>query len=133
MRRMLSLMPLFMAALLAMAAQASPMRPKSDLPRWLQARVDRYAVLPPEQSAQAVWLISVKGRSAYLEVAPCCDQLNPLFAPDGTLLCHPSGGLTGIGDGRCPHPADRDRAPRLLWVHPHVDARHLTPPQLSAP
>ncbi|HET8693297.1 MAG TPA: hypothetical protein VFM33_01360 [Aquabacterium sp.] len=133
MRRMLRLMPLLMAALLALAAQASPMRPKSDLPRWLQAKVDRYAVLPPEQSAQAVWQISVQGRPAYLEIAPCCDQLNPLFDSQGHLLCHPSGGLTGIGDGRCPHPADRNRAPQLLWVHPHVHAGQLVPPQLSAP
>ncbi|HET8871644.1 MAG TPA: hypothetical protein VFM48_14445 [Aquabacterium sp.] len=133
MRCMHGLMPLFLAAFLAMSAQASPMRPTSDLPRWLQAKVDRYAALPPEQAAQAVWQIQVRGQPAYLEIAPCCDQLNPLFDAQGRLMCHPSGGLTGIGDGRCPHPADRGQSPRLIWTHPRASAPASPPPQLSAP
>ncbi|WP_295528587.1 hypothetical protein [uncultured Pseudacidovorax sp.] len=41
------------------------------------------------------------GRRAYLLTSPCCDQFNYLYSAEGVLLCAPSGGLTGRGDGKC--------------------------------
>lgn len=41
------------------------------------------------------------GRRAYLLTPPCCDQFNHLYSVDGVLLCAPSGGLSGRGDGSC--------------------------------
>lgn len=46
------------------------------------------------------------GQLVYLHMAPCCDQYNKVYNADGRYLCAPSGGFTGLGDGRCP-----------AWVH----------------
>ncbi|WP_295551974.1 hypothetical protein [uncultured Pseudacidovorax sp.] len=45
-----------------------------------------------------VWYL---GQRAYLLTPPCCDLFNHLYSAEGRLLCAPSGGLTGRGDGSC--------------------------------
>jgi hypothetical protein len=32
----------------------------------------------------------------------CCDIWSELYDAEGTLVCHPDGGITGGGDGNCP-------------------------------
>ena len=32
----------------------------------------------------------------------CCDIWSELYDAEGTLVCHPDGGITGGGDGQCP-------------------------------
>ena len=49
--------------------------------------------------------------------AGCCDQLDPLVDARGVLVCYPTGGYTGRGDGKClgalPPAAQR----REVWRH----------------
>ncbi len=42
-----------------------------------------------------------KGDTVYLFVPPCCDRFSELYDRDGKLICHPDGGITGKGDGKC--------------------------------
>ena len=57
------------------------------------------------------------GQLVYLHMALCCDQYNKAYNADGRYLCAPSGGFTGLGDGRCP-----------AWVR----KLRLSPPALAA-
>ncbi len=43
-----------------------------------------------------------QGDTVYLFVPPCCDRFSELYTSTGSLICHPSGGITGKGDGQCP-------------------------------
>lgn len=43
-----------------------------------------------------------KGVIYYYVTADCCDRFNELYNVQGELVCHPDGGFTGQGDGKCP-------------------------------
>jgi hypothetical protein len=53
---------------------------------------------PPQLIARYAY----QGEIVYHVVAPCCDRLDDLYDRPGTLLCHPTGGFGGHGDGQCP-------------------------------
>ena len=38
----------------------------------------------------------------YFLPSRCCDIYSDLYDEEGTLVCHPDGGITGGGDGNCP-------------------------------
>ncbi|SIR13567.1 hypothetical protein [Pseudacidovorax sp. RU35E] len=56
---------------------------------------------PSAQSILPLRRVRYLGQRAYLLTSPCCDLFNHLYSADGRLLCAPSGGLTGRGDGSC--------------------------------
>jgi len=54
---------------------------------------------------------------AYYVKAGCCDQLDPLVDARGVLVCYPSGGFTGRGDGKCPGALPPETERREVWRH----------------
>jgi len=50
----------------------------------------------------SIWEWKYNGAIYYYVTADCCDQFNELYNEDGNLICHPDGGYTGKGDGKCP-------------------------------
>jgi hypothetical protein len=53
---------------------------------------------PPQLIARYAY----HGEIVYYVVAPCCDHLDTLYDGPGAVLCYPTGGFSGHGDGRCP-------------------------------
>jgi len=87
------------------------------LPAWLAARVADYDAQPARTAPSAVHEVTYRGAPAYLVTAPCCDQFNPLYDARGVVICHPSGGFTGRGDGKCPEALPPDAPRREVWHH----------------
>ena len=87
------------------------------LPAWLAAMVADYDAQPARTAPGAVYALPYLGGTAYLVTTSCCDQFDPLYDARGVVLCHPSGGFSGRGDGKCPAhlPPDADR--REVWRH----------------
>ena len=87
------------------------------LPEWLRIRLADYDAQPGPAAPQAVYALRYGAGLAYYVQAGCCDQLDPLIDARGVILCHPTGGFTGRGDGRCPQalPATSER--REVWRH----------------
>ena len=87
------------------------------LPQWLRIRLADYDALPGPAAPRAVFEVRHGDGVAYYVQAGCCDQLDPLIDARGVLVCYPSGGFTGRGDGKCPGalPAPGDR--REVWRH----------------
>ena len=87
------------------------------LPEWLRIRLADYDAQPGPAAPRAVYEVPWRGGVAYYVQAGCCDQLDPLVDARGVLLCYPSGGFTGRGDGKCPGalPGPPDR--REVWRH----------------
>jgi hypothetical protein len=87
------------------------------LPAWLAALVADYDAQPARTAPAAIHALPYLGGTAYLVTTACCDQFDPLYDGRGVVICHPSGGFSGRGDGRCPAslppPADR----REVWHH----------------
>ena len=54
---------------------------------------------------------------AYYVKAGCCDQFDPLIDARGVLVCYPSGGFSGRGDGKCPGALPPVSERREVWRH----------------
>ena len=87
------------------------------LPEWLRIRLADYDAQPRPAAPQAVFEVRYGNGVAYLVLAGCCDQLNPLIDSHGVLVCYPSGGFTGRGDGKCPGALPPGDERREVWRH----------------
>jgi len=87
------------------------------LPEWLRIRLADYDAQPGSGAPRAVYAVPYGSGTAYLTRAGCCDQLDPLVDERGVLVCHPSGGITGRGDGKCPGPLPPAPQWREVWRH----------------
>ena len=57
----------------------------------------------------------------------CCDIWSDLFDAEGSLVCHPDGGITGGGDGQCPDLGELIRE-EIVWR----DERRSSPARSGA-
>jgi hypothetical protein len=89
----------------------------SGLPEWLRIRLADYDALPGPAAPRAVYEVPWRGGVAYYVQAGCCDQLDPLVDANGVLLCHPTGGFTGRGDGKCLEELPAVAHRREVWRH----------------
>ena len=65
--------------------------------------------------AATVYRYLYAGRYVYLFSSDCCDQYNYLYDKDCNVICAPSGGLTGKGDGRCSNFRQVATEETLIW------------------
>ena len=56
-----------------------------------------------------------QGKTVYLISSACCDQYNSLVDSDCQVICAPSGGITGKGDGKCNDFTDVAKYTRQIW------------------
>lgn len=71
------------------------------LPDWVKQKIAAYEANPERPEAIEIWQMKYKGQDAYLFIANCCDQYNPLYDNSGKIICAPSGGFSGQGNGLC--------------------------------
>ncbi len=69
---------------------------------WLQIKIWDYQSKPVSNPPRSVVKTTFEGKPVYYVPAVCCDIPSELYAEDGALMCYPSGGITGNGDGKCP-------------------------------
>jgi hypothetical protein len=87
------------------------------LPEWLRIRLADYDAQPGPAAPRAVYEVRYGDGVAYYVKAGCCDQLDPLVDAHGVLVCYPSGGFTGRGDGKCLGALPRESERREVWRH----------------
>ncbi len=103
-----------MLLLLLSACGGSP----SDVrPPWLfrliQEKLSEPVANPPARIVRQEYESGV-----YYYLPPeCCDAWSDLYDAEGTLVCHPDGGLTGEGDGNCPELGELLRE-EVVWRDP---------------
>ena len=56
-----------------------------------------------------------QGKTVYLISSNCCDQYNSLVDSDCQVICAPSGGITGKGDGKCNDFTNVAKFTRQIW------------------
>ena len=87
------------------------------LPQWLRIRLADYDAQPGTAAPRAVFEVPYRGGVAYYVQAGCCDQLDPLVDARGVIVCYPTGGFTGRGDGKCPEALPVAAHRREVWRH----------------
>jgi hypothetical protein len=62
-----------------------------------------------------IWAYKYNNQIVYLALADCCDQYDFLYNSNCNQLCAPSGGFSGIGDGKCADFHDKATDGKLVW------------------
>lgn len=70
--------------------------------KWVKQQIRAYEMPTNEGVSQVTRKVIYAGNSAYLIPSPCCDKFDYFYDSRGVILCAPSGGFTGRGDGSCP-------------------------------
>jgi hypothetical protein len=68
---------------------------------WLQVKIWEFQNQPVANPPRVVSKAVYEGKTVYYISAACCDIPSQLFDEDGKLICYPSGGIAGGGDGKC--------------------------------
>ena len=66
---------------------------------------------PPAEVNEYVY----QDKHVFLFSSNCCDQFNVVYDENCKVVCAPSGGFTGKGDGKCPGFSENARFVRLVW------------------
>lgn len=73
----------------------------NESPAWLEALKAQIVAEPLGQPPELLFRYRYRGEVVYYRPPRCCDVFGELYDAGGELLCHPDGGFTGRGDGRC--------------------------------
>ncbi len=82
---------------------------------WLAKTVETIKQQPVGNPPQEVWQFEYDGKIVIYIAPSCCDMMSELFDEIGNKLCAPDGGITGMGDGKCPDFFEKRKNPVLLW------------------
>jgi hypothetical protein len=96
---------------------------QADIPAFVSQLIARQHTGVGSVSAPgSIWRYQYRGRMVYY-VHPrfCCDLMSRLYDAEGKLLCYPSGGIAGGGDGECTDFFRERLDEELLW-RPGADA-----------
>ena len=112
-RLILPLLTLFMSV----ACAANPVAPDSEgsTLTWLTTLIRELQEQPVANPPAFIARYDYKGQTVYSLPQRCCDIMGVLYRPDGSVLCHPDGGLNGAGDGKCTDFFVERRNERIIW------------------
>ena len=112
MKRALVMMILSACLISANYAQAAP---ADENPQWIRDLIARFQREPVGSPPRSIWRYEYKGQTVYYVPAQCCDQFSQLFDAKGKSICAPNGGLSGMGDGKCPDFFKGRKNENLVW------------------
>jgi hypothetical protein len=108
-------------------ASKAPLKPDADrataaVPIRLQTLIaDTLAAAPTNPPTQII-SYRYRGQSVYYRPPYCCDVQGVVFDADGAVMCHPDGGFTGKGDGRCADFVQARSDCAVVWRDPRTKA-----------
>jgi uncharacterized protein DUF6970 len=70
-------------------------------PACILDKIDAIEHLPKYNPPATVRRYRYGSTYVYLFSSPCCDQFNYVYDKNCRIICAPSGGITGQGDGGC--------------------------------
>ena len=88
------------------------------IPACIQDKIDAIQQQPRYNPPATVYRYVYGDRYVYLISSDCCDQYNYLYDKDCNLVCAPTGGITGKGDGRCSNFKQMASDETLIWKDP---------------
>jgi hypothetical protein len=99
----------FILMLLATACDKTELISKENCPACFESILNQ--VSPPLE----IWRYVYNNQLVYLAISDCCDQYDRVYTSDCTLICAPSGGITGKGDDKCSDFYDKATHGLLVW------------------
>jgi hypothetical protein len=103
--------------LLTACTTRNPLDPDQS-PDWLVSLTHELEAQPVASPPAYIARYEYNAETVYYLAPGCCDIWSTLYRANGTIMCHPDGGLTGNGDGRCPEFFARRKNERIVWRDP---------------
>lgn len=96
---------------------------------WLQAKIWEFQSQPVTNPPRVVSKAVYDGKTVYYIAPVCCDIPSQLLDEDGKLICYPSGGITGRGDGKCASFVVDKPALSTVWqdARPYAPVKRVIP------
>jgi hypothetical protein len=88
---------------------------KIKLPSCIVEKIDAIQQQPKYNPPATVYRYLYGDQYVYLISSNCCDQYNYAYDMDCKIVCAPSGGFTGKGDGRCSNFKSIATDETLVW------------------
>ena len=88
---------------------------KSKIPTCIQNRIEEIKNEGKWNPPGEINEYQFQGKTVYLITSNCCDQYNNLVDADCQVICAPTGGITGNGDGKCNDFANQAKHTRRIW------------------
>ena len=106
-----------LTCVMSVACASNPVAPDSEnsMPPWLTALIRQSEAQPVANPPAFIARYDYKGQSVYFLPQRCCDIMGVLYRSDGSIACHPDGGLTGTGDGQCADFFRERRNEQIVW------------------
>jgi hypothetical protein len=89
---------------------------KDSIPVCVRQMIDKASKLDPPEPPVQVDEYEYNGKTVYLFTAQCCDQFNTLYDDSCKMICSPSGGITGRGDGKCDDFSKTAKHVKMIWT-----------------
>ncbi len=100
-------------------SDAPPTNPAA-LPAWLGQQIDVVQREPVTNPPVVFMSYHYRGQRVFYRPPYCCDVQGVVYTENGMKLCHPDGGFTGKGDGRCPAFAALATECAVVWRDPRA-------------
>jgi hypothetical protein len=115
MRKGVAVRSIFLLAALSLIGCAGIMAPGDDVPSWVASLIRQMEAEPVSDPPAFIARYEYRGAEVYYVPPSCCDVPSTLYDASGTVICHPDGGFSGDGDGRCPDFLAERRNEKIVW------------------
>ncbi|MGA1546104.1 MAG: DUF6970 domain-containing protein [Flavobacteriaceae bacterium] len=85
------------------------------IPDCIQQKINTLEKENARNPPAKVYQYTYQNQTVYYIPSYCCDLYSELYDSNCTLICHPDGGITGRGDGRCTDFFDLRKDEKLIW------------------
>lgn len=100
---------------LTIAAEKCKRQKENSIPDCIQQKIDQIKKEPEWNPPAEVHEYSYNSKRVFYFSSNCCDQYNAVFDENCNMICAPSGGLTGKGDGKCADFKEKATEVKLIW------------------
>ncbi|MGZ5286909.1 MAG: DUF6970 domain-containing protein [Flavisolibacter sp.] len=100
---------------LAIAANKCQKKNLPDIPACIEAKIEAIKKEPKWNPAAEVKEFTYAGMRVFYFSSNCCDQYNTVVDENCNVVCAPSGGMTGKGDGGCNDFLEIAKEVRVVW------------------
>lgn len=89
---------------------------QNNIPVCIQKKINNILAEPVWNPPATVMKYSYRDQTIFLFSSNCCDQFNSLYDESCHVICAPSGGFTGRGDGRCTDFYQTGKLLSKVWI-----------------
>jgi len=100
---------------IVLQSQSCKKQAETRLPPCIRDKIEAMQQQPKFNPPATVYRYLYNEQYVFLFSSNCCDQYNYVYDKDCNVVCAPSGGFTGKGDGRCSNFDQMASDKTLVW------------------